>query len=466
MRLSQDTDPADPIPPAPDIQAAGLGPAAIGTEPGGAAKSNALGTSPLNNLDLVPELDSDQALLLWLLADQTPDWEYWVGPDGVYRHVSPACESICGYPPEAFLKDPGLFRRLLHPDDLERWDRHLNDPAHTAETGAGIVEESLELRLRTRDGRERWIEHRCRHVRDAANGDLGRRGVNRDIARRKATEAALVHSEASLKALVRAAPVGIGTVLDRVYVEVNDRLCEMLGYPREALLGQSTRMVFASDAEYRRVGDIVYPLLARDGVASLDIRLRRSDGQVIDALLTSAPLDRAELSRGVVSTVLDVTQSRRDQALLEVRVELAAVAADGELEALLRASLAAAERLTQSRIGFLHLLEADGEHLSFQSWSSATLAAGCVAFAGGRPRPPERRRGLGRGGSSGRSGRAQRLRGTDRSGWAAGRARAPGAGAGGPDRSGRLAGGRHRGRQQAGALHGLGPRTHWSRSPP
>jgi diguanylate cyclase (GGDEF)-like protein/PAS domain S-box-containing protein len=160
-------------------------------------------------------------------------------------------------------------------------------------------------------------------------------------------------------------------------------MCEMVGYPRESLLGQSTRILFPSDAEFERVGETLYPLLARDGVASLDIRVRRQDGEIIEGLLTSTPLERSDLSRGIVYTLLDVTQARRGQALLEARVELASVAATGDLDTLLRTTLGAAERLTQSRIGFLHLMEPDGERLSFQSWSAATLAAGCVAFEQG-----------------------------------------------------------------------------------
>jgi two-component system, sensor histidine kinase and response regulator len=33
-------------------------------------------------------------------ADHSPDWEYWLGPDGIYRYVSPACRTICGHAPE------------------------------------------------------------------------------------------------------------------------------------------------------------------------------------------------------------------------------------------------------------------------------------------------------------------------------------------------------------------------------
>ena len=42
--------------------------------------------------------------------------------------MSPQIEAILGYPPEAFMSDPELWPRLIHPDDLERtlaaYDEH------------------------------------------------------------------------------------------------------------------------------------------------------------------------------------------------------------------------------------------------------------------------------------------------------------------------------------------------------
>ena len=44
-----------------------------------------------------------------------------------------------------------------------------------------------------------------------------------------------MESEASLKSIFRVAPIGIGVVHDRVLSQVNDRVCEMLGYSAEEL---------------------------------------------------------------------------------------------------------------------------------------------------------------------------------------------------------------------------------------
>lgn len=52
-----------------------------------------------------------------ILAEHSPDWDYWLAADGRFQYVSPACEPISGYPPEAFIADARLFCELLHPDD-------------------------------------------------------------------------------------------------------------------------------------------------------------------------------------------------------------------------------------------------------------------------------------------------------------------------------------------------------------
>ena len=136
----------------------------------------------------------DSELRYRILADHSPDWEYWLRPDGRFEYVSPACEAICGYPPQAFFDDPDLFSRLLHPDDRAAWHGHL------AESETHGPHENLVVRLLDRDGGTRWLEHQCSSV--YVQGEyLGRRGVNRDVTRRMLAEAETRHVSRLLKTL-------------------------------------------------------------------------------------------------------------------------------------------------------------------------------------------------------------------------------------------------------------------------
>ncbi len=182
--------------------------------------------------------------------------------------------------------------------------------------------------------------------------------------------------ESHLRVLIASAPVGIFLLVNRVFVEVNEHLCAICGYPREALLGQSTRIFFPSDAAWEDLGNTIYARLAREAQVEFELRVPRRDGRLVDALMTCAAVDRSDLGRGVVGTLRDVTSQRREQAVLQARLDLER-GAPGDLDQLLRGALATAERITDSRAGFFHLIEPDQEHLTLQTWSDLTLDSGC-----------------------------------------------------------------------------------------
>ena len=137
-----------------------------------------------------------------MIADFTYDWEYWMGPEGRYLYVSPSCERITGYRAEAFMEDSDLLERIVHPED-----RH-HMAAHMKQSLSNDLEESIDFRIITRDGEERWIGHRCRAVHDHEGHRLGRRGSNRDISKRKRAEAERVRLEIENRQLQKTESLG------------------------------------------------------------------------------------------------------------------------------------------------------------------------------------------------------------------------------------------------------------------
>ncbi|MBC9783784.1 PAS domain S-box protein [Heliobacterium chlorum] len=64
--------------------------------------------------------------------------------------ISPACEKIYGYPPEAFIENPRLWFDCIHPDDI-----HNGEKANNNVLGGSPV--YTENRIIRRDGEVRWI---------------------------------------------------------------------------------------------------------------------------------------------------------------------------------------------------------------------------------------------------------------------------------------------------------------------
>ncbi len=137
-----------------------------------------------------------------------------------------------------------------------------------------------------------------------------------ELLKRRQTEAELQKSEAYMTSIFRAAPAGIGVVIDRVLREVNLRLCEMFGYAKEELLGKSARILYLSDEDYEYVGREKYRQIEESGTGTVETRMQCKDGSVIDVLLSSTPLDFKNLAAGVTFTATDITAIKNTERQL------------------------------------------------------------------------------------------------------------------------------------------------------
>jgi PAS domain S-box-containing protein len=131
------------------------------------------------------------------VSDFAYDWEYWIGPEGNYLYVSPSCERITGYGPDEFQKDPGLLKTITHPDERTEIENHIVKESEREEV------RSIDFRIVTRNGTERWIGHLCQPVYSRDGRYLGRRASNRDITQRKRAEEALRQARDNLERQVR-----------------------------------------------------------------------------------------------------------------------------------------------------------------------------------------------------------------------------------------------------------------------
>jgi len=118
------------------------------------------------------------------LVEQLPVIVYSaeLGERGRWRYVSPQVEEILGYKPEDFIRDPGLWASLLHPEDRQR--------ALALETEDNLGKRNttpVEYRMHRRDGEVVWMHDEA--VLEAAEDDIPIwHGVLYDVSARKETE--------------------------------------------------------------------------------------------------------------------------------------------------------------------------------------------------------------------------------------------------------------------------------------
>ncbi|HWO70820.1 MAG TPA: PAS domain-containing protein [Actinomycetota bacterium] len=120
------------------------------------------------------------------LVEQLPAVIYADRPDGsmVTDYVSPQIERILGVRAEAYLADPGLWERHLHPEDRER----VMAAVRRLFAEGRPSPEGIQYRWIRPDGRVVWIEDRSTMIRDRAGRPLLLQGMMLDVTDRKRAE--------------------------------------------------------------------------------------------------------------------------------------------------------------------------------------------------------------------------------------------------------------------------------------
>lgn len=147
--------------------------------------------------------------------------------------------------------------------------------------------------------------------------ERARHELENEINERTQAEAELARSRATLESILRAAPVGVALVNNRVFKWVNPALLDMLGYAEHELVGHDARKLYLTDEDFLRVGQLNYGIGSGEPSGSLMVQMVHRDGTtVLDVLLSSSPVDANGHAQDVVVSLTDMTERRRaEQAL-------------------------------------------------------------------------------------------------------------------------------------------------------
>ncbi|MBX3610963.1 MAG: PAS and helix-turn-helix domain-containing protein [Hydrogenophaga sp.] len=130
------------------------------------------------------------------------------------------------------------------------------------------------------------------------------------------------------------APVGLALSRERTMVDCNQALCDMFGFTREQMVGQSFQILYPSADEYERLGARMTPLLGRSGTYA-DNRIMkrvggRQAGEIFWCHVTGRAVDRSQPHAAGIWSFEDLSSTRPVRAELTARErEVAALIMDG-----------------------------------------------------------------------------------------------------------------------------------------
>jgi PAS domain S-box-containing protein len=138
-----------------------------------------------------------------------------------------------------------------------------------------------------------------------------------EIEGRRRAENSLRQALAQRDALLGNSQVGLATLRDRMFVDINPRGAAILGYAREALLGRSARLLFTDEDDFLAAARDIESQFSSQGPICLERRLRRGDGAIIWARLHGKLVTEGGANQDVVWAFDDITQEKEHQDRLE-----------------------------------------------------------------------------------------------------------------------------------------------------
>lgn len=189
----------------------------------------------------------------------------------------------------------------------------------SAVVARGEVFESEE-QMRRLDGTPLWVFMSGKAV---DRGDLhhGTVWVIMDITRRKELEAQLQKTNSEREAILNSAPVGIVLSVNRRHEWVNDRFAQMLGYPKQILIGQPSTYIHPDVHAWERFGVESRIALIAIGSYSCERQLRRRNGELIWVEMGGSCLKPNDPDSGVIWTFLDITERKKSEDRIREALE-------------------------------------------------------------------------------------------------------------------------------------------------
>ncbi|HXM82825.1 MAG TPA: PAS domain S-box protein [Burkholderiales bacterium] len=265
------------------------------------------------------------------LIEALPVPMFFKSRDGKYLAVNKAWEEFFGVSRASFL---GKEVKDLYPQSPSIAEKHMEMDRQLWRKPGG---QSYEAAVTTRDGRVRDTIYYKATFTNGSGEVAGLLGAIVDITARKQAESALRESEWRYRRTFELAGSGVAHIgMDRRFLRVNRRLCEILGYPEDELLRLTGRQI--SHPDDLDVINAQRPRLYAGEIDSVRVEkryLRRDRSVVWVAFTMVVERDAAGKPQYEIAFFDEITQRKQAEAALRESEERFRAVVDSANEGIL-----------------------------------------------------------------------------------------------------------------------------------
>jgi PAS domain S-box-containing protein len=232
-------------------------------------------------------------------------------PDGRFRWANKAMMDIFGAKAQ--------LNKSMEPFYMSR-EQYLKIGGEVAASVARGEVYQTEMQMRREDGTPIWVSLSGKSV---SSVDLGQGTVwvIMNITQRKELEEQLHKTSSEREAILNSATVGIVLSVARRHEWVNEKFAQMLGYPRQVLIGQPSSYIHPDEASWERFGTEARHALIETGSYTCERQLKGRNGELFWVEMGGSCLRPKDPDSGVIWTFLDITGRKKSESEIREALE-------------------------------------------------------------------------------------------------------------------------------------------------